>query len=266
MTFANQIETLTNSIETLELIKNYNREKNICPSENTLIDRIVDQKHSLIQPFLEIEQTYSGVYLYRFFDSTLGATLYWKPNQMKLAREQQRALDATNSKIANLSHELASLLELRTELKEHSGFTSDNAYSIIKLVDQAAEYNGHYTSWVREPLLGLVQQFDLKYWPTISEVVTQLGEDAFDSESYASNPLTAAATSVKQSSKKDFFRAWMTALSEADVPRFEGPFPVSDGSVASLANVLLNLGPDEIVDAAYVKTFRHHEKKRLAVE
>ena len=115
-----------------------------------------------------------------------------------------------------------------------------------------------------EPLQALAGQFDLKYWPYLSTSIKEIGDDAKAAEIYATDPRTEAATSSNRSSKADFVRAMLSMINELkDTPSlyFSRSFGLSDSALADIVNVSLKLNVEELVDSAYVKNFRHREKR-----
>ncbi|HRK23036.1 MAG TPA: hypothetical protein PLX06_14555, partial [Fimbriimonadaceae bacterium] len=65
------------------------------------------------------------------------------------------------------------------------------------------------------------------------------------------------------SSKADFFKALFAAIDEnsansyGQLPR---DFKLTDRTLASFANCALDLGPDDLVDDAYMKRLRQRER------
>lgn len=87
--------------------------------------------------------------------------------------------------------------------------------------------------------------------------------DAESAVMSATDPLTAAATAAVRPSRADFFKALFAAIDEnsagnyGQLPR---GFKLTDRALASLGNCALNLGPDDLVDDAYIKRFRQRER------
>ena len=133
--------------------------------------------------------------------------------------------------------------ELQDELHRHpntSGFCSSTHYHVVEVIEAAARSrNPRFTVHVKDRLDDLRAQFDLKYWPTLSDFVSELATDAEASDPQASDPLTAAATASTRPSLADFFRALFTAIEENSAHlhgQLPAQFKVSDGTCAALAN------------------------------
>ena len=103
--------------------------------------------------------------------------------------------------------DLASLLEERSEIDNTSGFASDTHNHIVDVIDAASRENGFYRSHLKDELKPPSRRYDLKYWPSLAEVVQVIGQDADDAGTRATNPLTRAATTGSRGSRADFFKA-----------------------------------------------------------
>jgi hypothetical protein len=57
-------------------------------------------------------------------------------------------------------------------------------------------------------------QFDLKYWPSLSDFLQELASDAEGAVVEATDPLTAAATMASRPSRTDFIKALLAAIDE----------------------------------------------------
>lgn len=171
------------------------------------------------------------------------------------------------------------LLEGKRYNNERSILSSENAIADRLLARenelQDAYEELHYKLHARpqalQILLGLVlstaafwnRQFDLKYWPSLDEFLQELAYDSEKAVLEATDPLTAAARSATRSSKADFFKALFAAIEENTVENhglLPRGFKLTDRTVASLANCALDLGPDELIDDAYIKRFRQRER------
>lgn len=131
------------------------------------------------------------------------------------------------------------------------------------MIEASSRQNYLFKSYVQEKLAAIRGQFDLKYWPSLSDFLQELASDAEKAVMEATDPLTAAATSATRSSKADFFKALFAAMEENSTKSYgqlPSGFKLTDRTLASLANCALNLGPDDLVDDAYIKRFRQRER------
>ena len=179
------------------------------------------------------------------------------------ARVARDELAGVNRQIARKAEELAELLERRTELNNTSGFSSETHYHVCDVIEAASEHNYLFNSWVKDRLDALRGQFDLKYWPSLDQFVRVLAADAENAGMEATDPLTAAATMASRPSRADFFKALFAAIEENSARNYgllPKGFKPTDGTLASLANCALDLGPDELADSTYVKRLRQRER------
>ena len=136
-----------------------------------------------------------------FFDLLQSTAAFWSPEANIEAREGRNRLVEVNQAIQEKASELASLLNERTTLKNHSGFSCDTHYHPVDVIHAAAEQNYSYQSWVKEKLNALTSQFDLKYWPDLSEFVQVIADDAARATPLPHDAVTDAGTEGKQVAK-----------------------------------------------------------------
>lgn len=246
-------------------IKRKNTERNIWPSENLIADRLLRRGVELSEAY---EELYSKLYESQFaLETLLGLVLntavLWNPERISEARCARDELAAINQQIASRATELAELLEQRSDLHNTSGFSSDTHYSVCGVIDAAAKGNHLFKGYVQERIQALRGQFDLKYWPSLSEFFQEVAYDAQNARIEATDPMTAAATIAVRCSLADFFKA-LFVLIEENSPTNHGHLPrdfkLTDNTLASLANCALDLGPDDLVDGPYVKRLRQRER------
>lgn len=245
----------------------YNREHRILPSESAIADRLLNRGAEMKDVYEELHAK-----LHRhppaltvFLGLVLSAAAFWSPDRIKEARSARDDLANTNRQIAKKAAELSELLERRSELHNTSGFSSDTLYHVCDVIEKASQHNYLFRSYVQEHLDVLRGQFDLKYWPSLSECAQVLASDAENTELTATDPLTAAATEATRSSKADFIKALFAAIEENSVEnygRLPRNFRLTDRTLASLGNCAMDLAPDDLIDDAYIKRFRQRERSR----
>lgn len=199
-----------------------------------------------------------------FLGCLLNTGAFWSPEKIANYRADRARLIEINRDLALQAQALSELLEQRDDLHNHSAFGSETLYDVVTLIDRASARNGRYESYVKTPLAELSARYDMKYWPSLAECLRVLGEDAGDAEVRATDPMTEAATRSTRSSKADTIRALRESIDESRgnwwgaIPR---KFRLSDSAMAQMANVLLDLEPDEMIDSNYIKSLRHRDKK-----
>lgn len=200
----------------------------------------------------------------QFLDQLVGTLSFWSPENAIDMRASRNQLIDVNKKISTLAKELANLLEERSTLENQHPFTSNTHYHIANVIKEASRNNYHFQHFLAEPLEALAGQYDLKYWPYLPAVITEIADDAATAEIYATDPRTEAATSSNRSSKADFVRAILSMIEELkSTPslRFPRSFSLSDSAMADIVNACLKLSAEELVDSTYVKNLRHREKR-----
>lgn len=239
----------------------YNTEHEISPSENAVAERLLSRGDELADVYDELHEKLlrRPHALWQFMGMLLSAQAIWSPERIAEARSARDALKEINGKIEQHARALAELLKRRTQLHNTSGFSSDTLYHICDVIDAAGQGNGHYRSFLREPLQRLQGQFDLKYWPELSACLLVVAEDAADADVEATDPLTEAATTSSRPSTSDSVRMFLAYIEDCrgdydgGLPR---DFRVSDKSMATMMNVLLELPPERLLAAEYIKNLR----------
>jgi len=249
----------------------YNVEHEILPSENAVANRLLSRASELAGAYQELHAKLDShpPALKVFLDLLLSTAAFWNPESIAEARAGRARLAEVNRQIASKAEDLAELLDERSELHNQSAFWSNTQYHVCQVIETAAHDNHLFDYYVRDELRALRGRFDLKYWPTLGAFLSVLARDADDAEMEATDPLTVAATTAKRASLADFFKALFAAIEENSA-RHHGflptKFKITDETLASLVNCALGLGPDDLVDGAYVKRLRQRERQRRSTE
>ena len=246
--------------------KRYNAEHHILPSESAVADRLLNRGLEMTPAY---EELHSKLHqhpqaLRTFLGLILTAAAFWNPEEIAEARNARSELTKVNQKIARQAAELAELLQQRSDLGNTSGFRTDTHYHVCDVIQASSRQNYGFKHYVREHLDGLQRQFDLKYWPTLSDFTRELARDAAAAVAQASDPLTAAATAASKASLADFVKALFASIEENSARNY-GHLPhglqISDSTFAILVNCALDLDPDSMVDGPYVKRLRQRERE-----
>lgn len=265
--------TSENASEACQLLLRSERDdrvsSGILRSEVKVIDRLLSRSLELRDAYEELHSKLNDrpPALKVFFDILFRTAAFWNPDANREARQGRARLVEVNREIEEAASTLAALLNERTELKNHSGFSCDTLYHPVDAIDLAAADHYRYQHWVKNGLAGIRGQFDLKYWPSLSEVVQAIGTDAAQARPLPHDAVTEAGTEGPRAALADTFRSFYVALEESSaqhhgfLPR---TFELTDRSVAALISCALDLGPDEVVDAGYVKRLRQRRRDRHA--
>lgn len=248
--------------------KEYNNSHGILPSENVVIDRILQNSDEMQPVYAELVEKLQrrhppaiAVYL----DLLLSTAMLYHPARTKEAREIQRALTDLNFAISKAAEHLADLLKRRSVLGNTSAFFSDSHSHICDVIEGASRQNYHYKTHLHERLRALSGRYDGKYWPTLEGIVTEIGLNSESAHVEAVNSWAREATCTKRASPRDFLRALNNAVSEQTESSF-GAFPtgfkLTDRATASIVNSVLEIDPDEVWSDEKVKRFNQGERAR----
>lgn len=234
---------------------------NVCSVINGMLQRRIELAEVYQEAHAALAQTPRALYV--FWDVFLHAADGWNPQKNHAARQAREELVGVNRRISELADQLAALLDRRNTIHNYTGFRSNTLYHILDIVHEASEDNGLYESYVKEDVERLQYQYDLKYWPTLSDVIQAIGSDSERAEVTATDPATAAATASRKSGRSDFVRAFMARIDGNRVEEcgfIPNDFALSDSGMASLVNCGLDLAPDELVSADFIKRFRQRQR------
>lgn len=251
--------------------KRYNIAHDVLASETIIVDRLLNHSVALSDAYIELHEKLGrrpGA-LQAFLGQVLSTAAFWSLDQISEARNARDDLKVVNQLIASKAAELADLLLQRTSIHNTSGFSSNTHYHVCHVLKAAASGNHLFKSYVERSFGRLSSQFDLKYWPTLTDFMSELASDAEKAVPEASDPLTEAATSARRPSLADFFKTLFAAIDENSVRnhgRLPDDFRLTDNTLATLVNCALDLAPDELVDGVYVKRIRQRERDRAREE
>ena len=245
----------------------YNEEHGIWRSINRIIEGLLGRSTELTDVYVELHVALAQQpqALKSFFDVFTTAVYSWSPGKIKEAREDRDKLTELNVRIEKVSELLSKLLSQRTQVKEMSSFSSDTYYHIMDVVEDASEDNGLFRSHLKKKLDGLTYQYDLKYWPSISKVVAQIGINAASAVTVADDSAANAATEARRPGLADFLKAFEAELDRNRVENIgfiPDDFSLTDSSMASLVNCGLELRVEDLIDASFVKRYRQRERER----
>ncbi|HCW4110691.1 TPA: hypothetical protein OXL58_000064 [Acinetobacter baumannii] len=248
--------------------KTSNKQAHILPSENIIIDRLLERKVELQHVYIELFSRL-GKYpqaLRSFLEIIVSITSMHNPEELVKSRLAYKKLNEVNQQIAVKAHELANFLESRSELINTSEFMTPTHYHIGNVIHEASQNNPYFRSHLQAELKLLQGRFDFKYWPQLHELIRVIAEDARVALPIAIDSVTEAATRGERASLIDYFRALFEAIEcnrQKEYGFLPNDFKLTDSSVATLANCALALEPEEMIDGPYVKNFRSRERKRL---
>jgi len=243
-----------------------NKEQEISPSESIIADRLLARSMEMTDAYQEL---YNKLHVYPmalkvFLGAILSTSAYWYPEKMMQSRAARDELFKVNRQIKKAATNLAHLFSQRSELHNTSGFSSETHYHICDVIVAASSNNNLFQWNVQEQFEDLHCQYDMKYWPSLSEVLQEIATDANNAQIYATDPLTKAGTDGQRPSRADFCKALFVLIKENRMEHggfLPDAFTPTDKTLATLVNCALNLAPDEMVDESYIKGIRQRERR-----
>ena len=236
------------------------------PASWTLLkDRFLERRCELQEAYGNIHQQTGGCprQTFLFFDSLMCAVFAWNPEVISSMRSDKKRLPPLNQKIAEIASKLSTLLAERNEIEGRNGFDTGTHYHIVDVIEEASEHNYIFQSWVKDDLKALSVRYDMKYWPSLPEVIEVIATDAEQATVSTENRVTQAALDSTRTSKADFCRALMQRVNEEaeGTSVFPKNFALKDESWATLVNCALDLDADELIDGAYIKRLRQRSRE-----
>ncbi|MEZ8307045.1 hypothetical protein BCT31_00865 [Vibrio lentus] len=239
-------------------------DNNIRPRDVELIDHLLSRRVELRGFYKELSAQLDTQQIFFVLESVIDVAINWNPVEMKQARRDKKELETVNEQIAELSEQLAALLDKRSELKTNTDFTCDSIVRLTDLIQIAANGNSLFSSYLKDDITRMGNQFEYyRYWPSIADTVRTIGNDAEDLNVYSRFTLTEVATESKRSSNRDFLRALLVAFEEDQsdpAKNISSSFGLTDAAIAAVATCALRLD-DDVVTEDNVKTMRHSRKK-----
>ena len=244
-------------------IKKNNIEKQILPSENRVIDHLLNRSIEMKSLYDELERKLTRPQQEILWDALLGAATFWNPESSRALREDKKKLQKLNSDIAKHATKLAQLIREREEICETTGISAYEDYDFLHWVHKAGEDNHLYQSYIQQGIQALSGRYDLKYWPEPYAVVEAIGQFANDAEVYENNSWTEELLSSPKHSMADYLRVIIKAI---DDRKYHLPpenilptdFRMSDNALATIINCTLNLEPEDMVSTEYIKRSRQN--------
>ena len=171
-----------------------------------------------------------------------------------------------NADIAKKAQELARLLDRRSQLGNKHSLRPSEDYHPLDWIGRAAastsdrETGYRFESYVKPELERARCEFDLKYWPTLADVLMAAVHFAAEAQIDPTDPLTEAALSSRKDTAHVFVRAFLAGLRESD--RLPADFKLSHSALATIANCALGLSDEDALDAHAVKIMLHRERQK----
>lgn len=171
-------------------------------------------------------------------------------------KEQRKRLDALSKEVSDLSRKLSKKLE---ELDEPSNFNQLSRYeyqSGISAFMDAGQKVSYFGIHLEKKLRGLKYQFDGKYWPTRSQIVSAIADFEIEQPKPTHRLIPSDVLDGRSAVIKDYVLPFDSGFSsyDNDLPPC---FRFSNNAMADLANFVLDVDPDNPITPEAIRNVRH---------
>ena len=203
--------------------KQYNESHGILPSENRVIDRLLQVDFDMRPVYEELLVKLPQAEQWRqVIGVLLSSAAFWNPDKAREDRAAVETLRDINADIAKKAQELARLLDRRSQLGNKHSLRPSEDYHPLDWIGRAAastsdrETGYRFESYVKPELERARCEFDLKYWPTLADVLMAAAHFAAEAQIAPTDPLTEAALSSRKDSAHVFVRAFLAGLRDSN--------------------------------------------------
>ncbi|WP_143704288.1 hypothetical protein [Citrobacter sp. L55] len=141
------------------------------PSTWPVVERLIERHDEMNSAYREIaSHSLTRQQFWVPLEQIIHAASFGTDERFTALRDDYRELTALNDDISVISMQLAEMLERRSELCEYGHFQCDRMRKLTEFIDDAGEENGHYQFYVK-PELQRLNGLDLKYWPSIADII-----------------------------------------------------------------------------------------------
>lgn len=248
-------------------LKEY-QEKNIWMSYWPVMERLIDRANELTIVFDEIVDKfgYSDKYEdYHKENSYVWLTLehiwfssdYSKDN-ITNERTNNQKLNDLRALIIELSKDLSKALRKQDELHNASGFGRNDFLSVVSAIELGSKNNALYKSYLSERLKALSGQYDLKYWPSLADIVEAISLFEKNQPLPQHYEFPDKVIIGRVSDIKDFVLTFDQKFDDSN--GLPTGFRFSNNAVAEIMNIVLNRPVTELITGDAVKNVRNKYK------
>jgi hypothetical protein len=242
-------------LDTLKAYRDDLHEHNLRMPHWPLLDRLISREMEMMPVWENIaQQRLSWQQCHTLLEQIFFAGAYGtKERNTRLKADYSRLTDLSE-KIAAQAAALSALLTEQDQILNRNAFSLERTTHIVDLIEAASEQNGHYRSYLHEPLDALRCQYDGKYWPSLEQILNvaalEIPEAAFLHRS------EEAIVDGRGEAVPDYLRKLFDHIETARNSHWGLPsgFTLTDTSLAILVTV--SLDTDNISNDR-VKRLRH---------
>lgn len=245
------------------------KEKRIWMSYWPTMESMIQRANELIQPFEELVGEFgymdmmeqappNNSYLWLTLEHIWCSIDYSKKDVVQ-ARVDLKELRELQQDIVNLALNLSGKLKRQSDLYEKSGFSKSDYQFIGDLLGLACKDNYLYQTHVSEKIEALTYQYDLKYWPDVSDLVAAIAEFEKEQPEPAHSQYPEQVINGRESDIKDFVLAFDSKFDEPNgLPK---KFRFSNNAMADIINVVLDLPVAKLATGDAVRVVRNRSNK-----
>lgn len=238
-----------------------------------VMERMIKRADELKLPFQELIDAFgysdrsegyppSNAYIWLTLEHIWFSSDYRQEDIVKV-RENYKELKTLQEDIVELASKLSTKLQRQSDLYETSGFSKPEYLTLSGLVELASKKKPLYKQHVSKKLKSLTYQYDLKYWPSKTELVSAIAdfEKAQLSPTHCQFPENVI--NGRRSDFKDFVLAFDKAFDEQN--DLKTGFRFSNNALADIINVVLDLPFDKLATGEAVRIIRNRFKNMVTV-
>ncbi|MCW9689099.1 hypothetical protein [Proteus terrae] len=243
------------------------KSSNIWMSYWSTMERMIERSSELNNVFEEIIEKYGYSdkqrcsYVWLILEHIWMSTSFAK-TKVEKARNEFKMLNQLREEIQVLAFNLSAALAKQNELFEHSGFIKQDYQTALDMIEDAGENNYLYQSHISEKILSLQEQFDLKYWPSRSDIIQSIVEFEGRQPEPMHSEYPETVLKGRISDIKDFVISFDSAFDEKN--GLPTGFRFSNNSMADIINVILDLPLEKLTTGEAIRIVRNRKLKQHA--
>ncbi|EQA1693555.1 hypothetical protein O1E46_RS15655 [Enterobacter hormaechei] len=225
-----------------------------------LLDRLISRETEMMPVWENIAQhRLSWQQCHTLLEQIFFAGAYGTKERNRQLKADYRRLTELNAKIAVQATALSALLTEQAQILNRNAFSLERTTHIVDLIEAASEQNGHYRSYLREPLDALRNQYDGKYWPSLKQLLDVAALDIPEAEFLHRSE--EAIVDGRGEAVPDYLRVLFEGIETARSSYWTLPagFTLTDSSLAILVTVSLDIDTVSNDRVKMIRTRLHKE-------
>ncbi|MUL01364.1 hypothetical protein GNP89_03950 [Aliivibrio fischeri] len=241
------------------------KESNIWMSYWPIMNRMIERASELNSVYSEIISQYgysdkeNCAYVWLILEHIWTSVDYAKI-EIEKARGELKEINQLSEEIETLASRLSTALARQNELFECTGFNKPSYQTALGMVGDASEHNYLYKSHVSDKIRRLEYQYDLKYWPSRSDLVQSIADFEAEQPAPIHDEYPESVLKGRSSDIKDFVIAFDAAFDELN--GLPTRFRFSNNAMADIINVILDLPFEKLTTGEAIRVVRNRQRKK----